>query len=42
MAKKINGKLYYLVDMTFDDEIIYEIYEDETGKRVVIPFEIRG
>ena len=42
MAKKINGKIYYLVDMTFDDDIIYEIYEDKYGNQVVIPFEVRG
>ena len=42
MAKKINGKIYYLVDMTYDDDIIYEIYEDKNGNQVVIPFDIRG
>lgn len=42
MSKRINGKIYYLVDMTFDDDIIYEIYEDEKGHQVVLPFDIRN
>lgn len=33
MPKMIKGKLYFLVDITYDDFFIYEIYEDENGKR---------
>ena len=34
MPKIINGKKYMLVDVIFDDEFIYDIYEDEKGHRI--------
>lgn len=36
MAKRINGKLYFWVDTIFDDFLIYDIYEDENGKRIKV------
>ena len=37
MSKKINGKIYFLVDVVFDNDLIYDIYEDEQGHRIKIP-----
>lgn len=37
MSKKINGRVYYLVDIYFDDELIYEVYEDSYGNQIMIP-----
>lgn len=31
MAIKIKGKTYWYVDTQFDDDFIYDIYEDEYG-----------
>lgn len=42
MSKKINGKIYYLVDVEFDDDLIYDIYEDEQGHRIKVPSGYRG
>lgn len=36
MSKIINGKKYMLVDVIFDEDFIYDIYEDEQGNRVKI------
>lgn len=36
MSKIINGKKYMLVDVIFDDELIYDIYEDEQGNQVKV------
>lgn len=36
MAKRIKGKLYYLVDIWYDDDFIYEVYEDEQGNKKFI------
>ena len=36
MSKKINGKVYYLIDVVCDNDFIYEVYEDENGHRVKI------
>ena len=33
MPVTIKGKTYYLVDVITDDTFVYEIYEDENGKR---------
>lgn len=33
MPITIKGKIYYLVDVTYDNDFVYEIYEDENGKR---------
>lgn len=36
MSKIINGKKYMLVDVLFDEDFIYDIYEDENGHRIKI------
>lgn len=36
MPKKINGKIYFLVDVIFDNDFIYDFYEDEQGHRIKI------
>lgn len=41
MAKKINGKLYFWVDTIFDEDMIYDIYEDSYGNQVAIPIDTR-
>lgn len=33
MPIRIKGKVYFLVDITYDETFIYEIYEDENGRR---------
>ena len=37
MSRKINGVVYYLVDVIFDDELIYDVYEDKNGNRITVP-----
>ena len=37
MSKKINGRVYYLVDVIYDDELIYDVYEDSYGNQLMIP-----
>lgn len=34
MCKRINGKMFFLVDIFFDDELIYDVYEDENGNKI--------
>lgn len=29
MSKKINGETWYLVDTIFDDDLIYDVYEND-------------
>ena len=41
MSKIINGKRYMLVDVVFDDDFIYDIYEDEQGNRIKLVSDIR-
>lgn len=41
MSKIINGKRYMLVDVVFDDDLIYDIYEDENGNRIKVACDIR-
>jgi len=41
MSKIINGKRYMLVDVVFDDDFIYDIYEDEQGNRIKLVSGIR-
>ena len=41
MSKKINGKVYFWVDVIYDDEMIYDVYEDRYGNQLVIPSEVR-
>lgn len=36
MSKMINGKRYMLVDVVFDNDLIYDIYEDEKGNQIKI------
>ena len=31
MSVKVNGKTYYYVDTICEDEIIYDVYEDDFG-----------
>ena len=32
MAKKINGELWYYVDTIYDDDLVYDIYQNEQGE----------
>lgn len=41
MSKIINGKRYMLIDVVFDDDFIYDIYEDEQGNRIKLVSGIR-
>lgn len=41
MSKKINGVVYYLVDVIFDEELIYDVYEDKQGNQIMIPSSVR-
>lgn len=41
MSKIINGKRYMLIDVVFDDDFIYDIYEDEQGNRIKLVSDIR-
>ena len=36
MPKIIKGKKYFLVDVIFDNDFIYDVYEDEQGNRIKI------
>ena len=36
MSKIINGKRYMLVDVVFDNDLIYDIYEDEQGNQIKV------
>ena len=37
MSKRINGKVYWLIDVIYDDDMIYDIYENQNGERVIVP-----
>lgn len=39
MSIKIKGNVYYLVDVEFINDGIYEIYEDSKGNQLVVPCE---
>lgn len=41
MPKIIKGKKYSLVDVIFDNDFIYDIYEDEQGNRIKLVSDIR-
>ena len=41
MAKKINGRVYFWVDTIFDEDMIYDIYEDRCGHQIAIPIDTR-
>lgn len=41
MARIIEGKLYYWVDTIFDEDMIYDIYEDNRGNQIAIPIDTR-
>ena len=32
MSKKINGETWYYVDTIYDDDLIYDIYENDLGE----------
>lgn len=32
MAKVINGEKWYYVDTVYDDELVYDVYENESGE----------
>lgn len=34
MKIRINGKIYLWVDTQYDDDFIYDIYEDEYGNQI--------
>ena len=34
MSKVINGKVWYWVDTIYDDDFIYDIYEDDFGNQI--------
>jgi len=40
MSKKINGKLYWYVDTQYDDDLIYDIYQDNQGNviRIIVGY----
>ena len=37
MSIKIKGNVYYLVDVVFDEDMIYDIYEDRNGNMIKLP-----
>ena len=36
MSKKIKGRIYYWVDTIYDDDLIYDVYEDDYGNQIQI------
>ena len=36
MARVIKGKTYYWVDTIYDDDLIYDVLEDEYGHRIKV------
>ena len=38
MSKIINGKKYMLVDVIYDEDFIYDVYEDEQGHRIKVVY----
>ena len=32
MSKKINGETWFYVGTTYDDDLVYDIYENELGE----------
>lgn len=42
MSKIINGKRYILVDVIYDNDLIYDVWEDEQGHRIKIACGLRG
>ena len=32
MSKTINGETWFYVDTTYDDDFVYDIYENEQGE----------
>ena len=39
MSKKINGEIWYYVDTIYDDDLIYDIYQNENDETI---YEIVG
>lgn len=38
MSKIINGKKYMLVDVIYDEDFIYDVYEDEQGHQIKVVY----
>lgn len=36
MSKRINGVVCTLIDVVYDDDFIYDVYESPTGKIILI------
>ena len=34
MSKKINGETYYYVDTIYDDELIYDVYQNDRDETI--------
>lgn len=34
MSKKINGETWYWVDTICDDDLVYDVYENEQGEHI--------
>lgn len=32
MSKRINGQTWYYVDTIYDDDLVYDVYENELGE----------
>ena len=32
MSKKINGEIWYWVDTIYDNDFVYDVYENEQGE----------
>lgn len=42
MAKRINGRLYWYIGTDFDDDFIFDLYQDDlTGKVIKVIIESR-
>lgn len=37
MSKKINGETYYYVDTIYDDELIYDVYQNDRDETIYEP-----
>lgn len=34
MSKKINGQTWYWVDTIYDNDFVYDVYENEQGEHI--------
>ena len=39
MAKLINGETYYYVDTICDDDLIYDVYENDREEVIYVPID---